>query len=253
RARVDVVEGSHSDPDVVDRAFRDAVQLFWLVPAEDTASGVYSAYVDFTIPAADAIVRNSVRRVVTISALGRGLQLYSGYASASHAMEDLLRSTGAHLRALTMPSFMDNLLWQVGAMKSAGAFFSPISGVRSMPSVATRDIADRASRFLLDDTWVGQDSVGVLGPEDLSFDDMAATISEVVGTPIRFQQIAAAAYRDGFLTRGYSLAMAQGMLDMALAKDRGLDNGLSRTPENTTPTTFRRWCEDTLLPAFRAL
>jgi len=252
RERVEVVEGSHGDPNVVDRAFRDADQLFWLVPTDDRAPSVYSAYVDFSIPAADAIVRHAVSHVVTISALGRGQQLYGGYASASFAMEDLLRSTGAHVRALTMPSFMDNLLWQVGAMKSHGTFFSPISGQRSMPSVATRDIAHIATRFLLDDGWVGQDSVGVLGPEDLSFDDMAATISDVVGTPIRFQQIAAEDYRDGFLKRGYSQAMAQGMLDMALAKDRGLDNGLPRTTENTTPTTYRRWCEDTLLPAFRA-
>jgi hypothetical protein len=41
------------------------------------------------------------------------------------------------------------------------------------------------------------------------------------------------------------------MLDMMIAKDHGLDNGIARTPQNAidTPTTFRRWCEDTLKPA----
>jgi len=44
-------------------------------------------------------------------------------------------------------------------------------------------------------------------------------------------------------------AMAQGMLDMAIAKDNGIDNAVTRTPESTTPTTFRQWCQEVLWPA----
>jgi hypothetical protein len=36
---------------------------------------------------------------------------------------------------------------------------------------------------------------------------------------------------------------------MADAKNQGLDLGVERTPENTTPTSFRRWCEEVLRPA----
>ncbi len=43
--------------------------------------------------------------------------------------------------------------------------------------------------------------------------------------------------------------MAQAMLDMAMAKDAGLDNAVTRTPENSTPTTFEQWCADVLKPA----
>jgi uncharacterized protein YbjT (DUF2867 family) len=252
RNRVEVIEGSHREAAVVDSAFDGADSVFWLVPADDRAASVYEAYVGFSIPAADAIVRHGVERVVTVSALGRGTQIYAGYASASNAMEDLIASTGAHFRALVMPSFVDNLIWQVGAMRNAGAFFSPIAGDRRMPAVATRDIAAHAARLLLDSTWTGRGDVPVLGAEDLSFDEMAATISEVLGTPIRFQQVPPEQSRQGFLSRGYSEAMADGMVDMAVAKDSGLDNAVVRTPENTTTTTFRQWCEDTLKPAFFA-
>lgn len=51
---------------------------------------------------------------------------------------------------------------------------------------------------------------------------------------------------------GMSDAMAQGMLDMALAKDAGLGNGVVRTSGNSTPTTFHQWCEGVLAPAVRA-
>ena len=33
------------------------------------------------------------------------------------------------------------------------------------------------------------------------------------------------------------------------AKAAGLDNARPRTPEGTTPTTFRQWCEEVLRPA----
>jgi hypothetical protein len=46
-----------------------------------------------------------------------------------------------------------------------------------------------------------------------------------------------------------SEAMAQGMTDMARAKNEGLDNGVQRTPQNSTPTSLRQWCEEVLKPA----
>jgi hypothetical protein len=46
-----------------------------------------------------------------------------------------------------------------------------------------------------------------------------------------------------------SEAMAQGMLDMAMAKNEGLDNAEPRTPLSTSPTSFRQWCDDVLKPA----
>jgi hypothetical protein len=46
--------------------------------------------------------------------------------------------------------------------------------------------------------------------------------------------------------------MAQGMTDMAWAKNDGLDSGVPRTPENATPTSFRQWCEQVLKPAVAA-
>jgi uncharacterized protein YbjT (DUF2867 family) len=92
--------------------------------------------------------------------------------SASLAMDDLIASTGVNYRALTMPSFMDNVLRQLELIRNQGVFFSAISGDRKLPTCATRDIAVIAARLLIDRSWSGQGSVPVLGPEDLSFNDM---------------------------------------------------------------------------------
>ena len=251
RECVEVVQGSHSDFDVVSRAFTGADAVFWLVPPSPVAQSLEAAYLDFTRPACEAIKSQGVRRVVGISALGRGTPVAgkAGLVTASLAMDDLIASTGASYRALTMPSFMDNILRQVEPIKSRGVFFSPISGDRKLPTSATHDIAAVAARLLLKSSWSGVGYAAVLGPEDLSFNDMAAIISEVLGKPVRFQQISFEAFNAGFIERGASGAFAQGMTDMMRAKNEGLDNAEPRTPENTTPTSFRQWCEEVLKPA----
>jgi uncharacterized protein YbjT (DUF2867 family) len=251
RGRVEVVEGSHSDAGVVDRAFDGADAVFWLAPPDPQAPSVEAAFVDFTRPAAEALTRYNVGRVVGVTALGRGTPWAdkAGYVTGSLAMDDLIAASGASYRALTNPSFMDNTVRQVPSIKNQGMFFSPIAGDRRLPTVATRDIAAAAARLLLDESWVGFGEVPLLGPENLSFDDMAEIISEVLGTTIRFQPTTFEAYKDRFISFGMSDAMAQGMTDMAWAKNEGIDNAVARIPENSTPTSFRQWCEDTLKPA----
>ena len=254
RERVEVVQGSHGETNVVDRAFAGADAVFWLVPPDPHADSVEAAYVEFTRPACDAFKRHEVGRVVGISALGRGTAVagHAGLVTASLAMDDLIASSGVSCRALTMPSFMDNLLRQVAPIRNRGVFSTPISGDRRLPTCATRDIAATAARLLLDDSWRGPGHVAVLGPEDLSFNDIAQIMSEVLDQPVRYQQIPAEALKDRLTGAGMSEAMAQATVDMMVAKDQGLDNAEPRTPESTTPTSFRQWCEEVLKPAVLA-
>ena len=245
RDGLDVVVGSHGDASVVDKAFAGADAVFWLVPPDPRATSVEAAYVGFTRPAAEAFKRHGVGRVVAVTALGRGTPWAgrAGYVTGSLAMDDLIAASGVAYRALTNPSFMDNTARQAESIKNQGMFFSPIAGDRKMPAVATRDIAAAAARLLLDPNWSGVGEVPLLGPEDLSFNDMAEIMSDALGKEIRFQQNTFEAYKDRFVSFGMSEAMAQGMTDMAWAKNEGLDNGVIRTPENSTPTSFRQWSE----------
>jgi uncharacterized protein YbjT (DUF2867 family) len=166
-------------------------------------------------------------------------------------MDDLIAGTGVAFRALAAPSFMDNLLRQAQVIREQGVFFDVLSAGRKRPTVATRDVAAVAARLLLDTSWGGQEEVPLLGPEDLSQDDLAAISSEVLGTPVRYQQVPGQAFQDQLTGRGVSAGMAQGMLDMMVAKEHGLDNGIARRARHAadTPTTFRQWCADTLKPA----
>ena len=154
-------------------------------------------------------------------------------------MNDLIAASGVAYRAADQPLVHGQHGPPGRVDQEPGRLLLADRGNRKLQTVATRDIAAAASRLLLDASWHGFGEVPLLGPEDLSFNDMAQIMSEVLGKEVRFQQTTFKAYKDRFVSFGMSDAMAQGMTDMAWAKNEGIDNAVQRTPENSTPTSFR--------------
>ncbi|CAL9338695.1 NAD(P)H-binding protein [Streptomyces sp. enrichment culture] len=254
RARVDVVTGSHGDAEVVDRAFSGADAVFWLAPPSPRTPSLEAAYSGFTLPAAKAFTAHGIGHVVGVSALGRGTPVAdrAGQVTASLAMDDLIANTGVAYRALANPTFMDNLLRQVASIRDDGVFTDTVAADRKAPAVAVSDIAATAAGLLLDRSWTGTGEVPVLGPEDLSANDMARIMSDVLGRPVRYERITLDGFRAALAGHGMSDARVQGYVDMMRAKDEGLDDGVRRTPQTASPTTFREWCEEHLKPAVQA-
>ena len=121
-----------------------------------------------------------------------------------------------------------------------------------IPHAATRDIAASAAKLLCDTSWTGPGGLAVLGPEDLSPNDMAHIMSDVLERPIHFQEIAASTYQETLMGHGASAAMAKSLTDLYGAVNEGLYHHERRTPQNTTPTFFREWCVAVLRPAFNS-
>ncbi|QHC27710.1 NAD(P)H-binding protein [Streptomyces sp. HF10] len=250
RGRVEVVTGSHGDADVLDRAFEGADAVFWLVPP-DASLPPRDAYTGFTRPAAEALTAHGVGHVVGVSALGRGTPLAdrAGLVTASLAVDDLIAGTGVAYRALANPSFFENLLEEADSIREKGVFTDTVDADRKAPLVAVADIAAAAARLLLDRSWTGTGSVPVLGPQDLSADDLARIMTEQLGRPVRYERQPLDELYTTLVGYGLDQAFAQGVVDMKRAKDEGLDAGVARTPDTASPTTFEQWCARTLKPA----
>ncbi len=252
RERAEIVQGSHSDEEVVRQAFAGADAVFWLVPPIFRAESAEAAYPDFARPACEALQSLDVKHVVGISVLGRGWPRNAGTISAQLAMSDMVAATGASYRALTCPGFMDNVLRQAERIKTQGVMSWPADGNLKAPICATRDIAASATRLLLDRSWSGVGDLPILGPEDLSPNELAQIISEVLERPVRFEELPLDAFQAQLIGSGLSEGMAQAMGVMMAEKNKGMDNLEPRTPESTTPTSFRQWCEAVLKPAIQA-
>ncbi|BBC98331.1 NAD(P)H-binding protein [Streptomyces griseofuscus] len=250
RGRVDVVTGSHAEAGVLDRAFEGADAVFWLVPP-DASLAPQDAYTGFTRPAAEALTAHGVGHVVGVSALGRGTPLAdrAGLVTASLAMDDLIAGTGVAYRALANPSFFENLLEECDSIREKGVFTDSVDPDRKAPLVAVADIAAAAAGLLLDRSWTGTGSVPVLGPEDLSPNDLARIMTEQLGRPVRYERQPLDELYTTLVGYGLHEAFAQGIVDMKRAKDEGLDAGVARTPDTASATGFEQWCAQTLKPA----
>ncbi|MFF4421024.1 NAD(P)H-binding protein [Streptomyces sp. NPDC001549] len=253
RGAVEVVTGSHGDAATVERAFTGADAVFWLVPP-DASLTPEEAYSGFTRPAARAFAAHGVGRVVGVSALGRGTPQAgrAGLVTASLAMDDLIADSGVAYRALANPSFFENLLEEADSIREKGVFTDTVAADRPAPLVAVADIAATAAGLLLDRSWTGVGSVPVLGPQDLSPNDMARIMSEELGRPVRYARESLDEMRSTLLAYGLNAAFVEGMVDMKRAKDRGLDSGFARSPQAGPATGFAQWCAQTLKPAVLA-
>ncbi len=249
--QVEIVTGSLDDEAVLEQAFRGAESVFLVVPPSFTDNNGDAYYLRFTLPALRAMKSQSVERAVGVSVLGRGTELSkkAGPITASLAKDEEIEKSGVDYRALWCPALMENMLNNVQSIKQQGMFFSSSHPNVKTPQAATKDVGAMGAKFLLDKTWTGQGGKAVLGPEDLSFNEMAAIMSDVFGKTVRFQQVSGDAHKAQLIRYGANEVFAQGIVDMLIAKDNGLDNAELRTVENTTPTSFRQWCQEVLKPA----
>ncbi|MCZ4098457.1 MULTISPECIES: NAD(P)H-binding protein [Streptomyces] len=250
RERVEVVIGSHGDAEVVDRAFEGADAVFWLVPP-DSSLAPMDAYCGFTDPAAEALAAHGVGHVVGVSALGRGTPVAdrAGLVTVSLAVDDLIAKTGVSYRALANPSFFENFLEEADSIREKGVFTDVLDADRKAPLVAVADIAAVAARLLLDRSWTDVADVPVLGPQDLSPNDLARIMTEQLGRPVRYERQSLDELHSTLVGYGLNEEFVQGIVDMKQAKDNGLDAGVTRTPDTASPTTFEQVCARTLKPA----
>lgn len=244
----DIVIGSHSDQAAVTKAMEGVNRVFWCVPQNHQLDNFLDYYLNFSRAFADALKTSSVTQVVGISSGGKGRVKAEGPISSLHAMEDMVNASGVATRFLRSGNFIENLLWQVVPIKQRGVIGYPIDGDSTMPNVAIKDIAAVATSWLLSENWNGQQGVAVHGPADLSFNQVAAILSQALNKPITFHRTPDTVYLEILRKSGCSNTFAQGLLNMFQEIERHIYEAEPRTPQSTTPTTLLEWAKEVLAP-----
>lgn len=249
RGRVEIIEGALEDPATVASAYSGADTLFFVIPPSTQYTDVNAYYLQFAKVTVEAIKKQGVKRVVYVSGTGLGFEKKAGPVSASFLAEQILETGGAATRILHCGTFMENLFHMMSPIKYKGEFGNAVPAETLYPWVATQDIANTAVPLLLDKTWTGKGSIGVLGPEDISYARVAKIMGEVLGKEIRYSYIPSETLKTSMKQFGATDAAAQGLVDICGAITKGVFNKVPRTPETSSPTTFRQWCEETFKPA----
>lgn len=164
----------------------------------DRAYIVY--YPDLAVPGAKEAIEK-----LTISALSEGLEkvvLLSGKGEKeAEACEEIVANSGLNYTIVRASWFNQNF--------SESFLLDPIlAGEVSLPMpdaeipfVDANDIADVATKVLLDDSYNGH-TITVTGPRKITFKEVVETIAEVTRREIHYQPISIEEFKEGMKNEG---------------------------------------------------
>jgi uncharacterized protein YbjT (DUF2867 family) len=178
---VEVVRGDLTDPESLDQCLEgvEAVFLVWIAPP-----GAFPA-------ALDRIARRA-RRVVLLTSPHKTphplFQQTNPMAAMIAEIERRIEASGVQWTFLRPGMFAANALsWWGPRIRAGDVVRWPYAGVPTAP-IHERDVAAVAVRALLEDGHEGAEYV-LTGPESLSHREQVVTIGEVIGRPLRFEEI----------------------------------------------------------------
>ncbi len=248
---VRVVAGEHSDPAVVKRAIEGADSLFWLIPPNYATKDSRGEYRKFADAAATAISQFPHIKLVLLSSVGANRAEGVGPINALHDTEEKLRQTVKNFTALRANYFMENALSSVPTILSDGNIYSVVPGSATAPQIATADIAAISADVLL----AGRDGQRILdlnGPEDISFDQVAETLSKTIGKTVRHVVVPDDALVGGLVGAGLSPELARELVEMQHAFGEGMTHEFMGEQKLTGKTTFAQFAREVFLPVYRS-
>lgn len=207
----DVVQGDLRDDAALARAMAGVERAFLLMANVPEQFEIETRFVD-------AAVAAGVRRLVKMSAIGADPESPAVLKRCHGAVEAHLRRASLAHTIIRPNFFMDNLLNSAPEIAATNRFSLPMGRGR-VGAIAIRDVADAVLAVL---TGSGHDNRSYLitGPELLSFADMAAVFSEVLGRDIAYVDLAPEAFREQLIGFGVSPWYVDAMLQLfALTRD----------------------------------
>lgn len=198
-AGVDLVVGDVTDKAVIDKALRGIERALMVMPNGETQLDSEKQFID-------AAKAAGVKQLVKMSSMEAVADAKAPIPKVHYQAEQYLRASGLDWTLLKPNFFMQNLLGSAGTIKEQGKFFLPMADGKTVMA-DVRDIGAVAAVTLTGAGHGGQ-TYEITGPEILSFHDVAARFTKVLGRKIEYVHVPMPAYRQTlskFLTNEWHL------------------------------------------------
>lgn len=232
------------DPRTVMEATRGLEALYWVSPTATDRDPV-AAHRQAAAAVRAAIDANGVERVVFQSSVGAEKRHGVGEIDGLAATEEELERSSASVTHLRCGYFFTNLLVDAEAIRG-GSLATAMDIDRAIPWVAPADIATVAAGRVLSRTWSGRHIQAVHGPADLSFTDVAETLSSVCGRPVTAKQLSDDDVRSQLRQVGMPSPQIEAIVMMAAGFRKDFTPENPRSYATTTPTTLASWAAEHL-------
>jgi uncharacterized protein YbjT (DUF2867 family) len=192
----------------------------------------------------EAALRSGVQHIVKQSAYGAQDEGYT-HARWHRRVERIIENSGLDWTFLRPNAFMQTMLesWEE-SIRNEGRFYDMVEGASYAP-IDARDIARVAAQTLSEPGHEGQ-AYELTGPEVISWEEAARTLSRVLGRTIRFVHINDEDLKQSMLSEGLSEEMAEAWVDVHRYTRRFPSKVTSSVKDVTgrEPVSFEEFCHE---------
>lgn len=221
------------DADALTKALAGAEGAYLLVPPSYDVDNYAQNRAVMAASMAKAVAASGIPHVVLLSSEGAHLDSGTGPIITNHYAEKELKAAAKNLTIVRAAYFLENWESVLGAARDGGALPTFLTPDRKIPMVATRDIGRVAAESLLEAAR-GRRVIELAGPEDFSPEDIARSLSQVLGRDVKVQAAPVSAAPAVLQSEGMSEDLARLFAEML----EGINSG--RIDFERTGTEFRR-------------
>jgi uncharacterized protein YbjT (DUF2867 family) len=244
-----------TDAEALSVAFQGARAVYGLVPPNPSVADVRGFEEGVSDALASALKQASITHAVILSSMGADKPAGTGPVVGLHNLEEKLnRIEGLNAVYLRAGYLMENTLPQLDVIRNFGMMGGPVRPDLKLPLIATRDIGAAAADLLLKLDFSGKQSRELLGQRDLDYREIASIVGKAIGRPqLAYVQLPPEQLKPVLVQMGMSANMADLLLEMADGLNSGHMTVLeTRSPSNTTPTSFETFVAEEFVPRFQA-
>jgi uncharacterized protein YbjT (DUF2867 family) len=188
------VPGDLTQPNTLDTALSGVERVFLLSSPHPDLASHRNAVV--------AAQRAGIRHLVRSSVLGADPEAPARMARLHGESDRYLQRSGVPFTILRPNYFMQNVLEVIAPSIDAGGNFYGSAGTARLSMVDTRDVAEVAATVLTQGDRHAGRAYDLTGPEALSYDDVAAKLSQVTGREAAYVDLPYGATREALLGLG---------------------------------------------------
>ncbi|MDX2190665.1 MAG: NAD(P)H-binding protein [Bacteroidota bacterium] len=234
--------------DITDEAFiteqLKGVDVALLMMPTDFTEPNVTAHQDAEVKSLTAAVKNSgIKKVVVISSVGGHSVENTGIVSGLAKLEIALKAIANVDILFFRPSyFMENLMGNIGMIKTMGINGGTLKGDLSFPMIATQDIAKAIVPSLLNPNFTGKTIQPLLGPKDYTMNEVTKVLGAAIGKPdLKYVEFPFDQAKAGMVQMGISESMADAYNGLSKGANEGIFNTEIRNAASTTPTTIEEF------------
>lgn len=239
----EIMAGDAKDSEFLTSAFQNSDVVMTMIPGDWQSNNFAKHQDEISNSIITSIKKTGVKKIVFISSVGGHTEERTGVVAGLARHEKLLNQLGDVDVVILRPTyFMENFFGNIPLIKSMNINGGVLAPDIAFPIIATIDIANVASQYLLNPNFKGITVRALLGPKNYTMREASAILGSAIGKPdLQYIQFKPQEVISSMAGMGISEDVASSMVTLMTSMNEGLFNEEERNEWTTTPTTLEEF------------